>query len=1007
MKMRCKHSYILILIIAIFFSNLDALYAEDGFDIKKWNSLFKLIQDEIVTINALKPLNVSMKYRLIELNTEKIKLIRQKEDYDFLRLIYNTKDKNVYYKNSEKLRLIVEKQGLDLIKGYPNMPYKGAIYHTIALNIRDFAPVNDSNEKRIEEFLLLALANGNNNKKLIHSINVNLAEYYYNTKRYDKGSEVYRIVIQNTDDEWYSKHLFNYGWCLFKTQKFDEAIEIEKRAFEASKNKKYISIEDQILLTMSLFFVHIDRIDSGIDFFIKNVAEPWDYLEKMAKSTVTNGFYDKAVKILNNTIQLSESRKKVEETIRFLAYSLKMYRQFAKLNEYMQTALKINDIRIKYPKKANVKDFKDVFSDDIFKEITEEIQSFAGHLQITLNQKYKLHPENNYDNELNTILKYFDILISLNPTNSFNYSFLQGESSFALEKFEKAAGFYQKAFSQSIKYKAPMDVRKKIIINMLSSLEHEMDKEEKDKFIQYAYTAYLTFWPKDKEAPDIFVRTFGFFLTHKDLTKAEKYYEMYRSNFPDHITKQKEMLDTIINNYISNKNTSDLARWLKIFDKADIAKYGIDNGYIETTVNTLATLLFNELILKEKEGKTVDAINGFAKLYDNENYPIKIRAEASYQCSKLSLKLLKDVDAIKWFEISFPILLMKQKEDYLNEIIIIPQQLALLGNFEGARKISEMLLVPQMRELLKSKNLITSVALSIFELTLILENEGDDQKKIFAKFDQLNALEGVTPEGKTQILSSLFSHFALFLNREDMLLVIEELIKRKILINESINYLKQSYWSSLYEIGGLTNANNPKNKKLRETTQLNKTLALIDILKTDRGSDFESIFDYQDKIKALDEYSIITFEMEKFDEQKFNNDLGLMMKSLIDLEKLVTSGSSYKVSESAFYIQIKLAKLYKLVAENIGGLSPKVDDTYYVDTFKKTMQNLAQNFKTKANSYLTNSDKIFKERALLYIDPDVDSGDDNMRNIYYSLPNGYYGNTMDITYSSINQTTNK
>ena len=50
------------------------------------------------------------------------------------------------------------------------------------------------------------------------------AEYYYNNKNWKSAIYQYKLVIDNKDDEWYSKNLLNYGWCLLKTHEFDGAI---------------------------------------------------------------------------------------------------------------------------------------------------------------------------------------------------------------------------------------------------------------------------------------------------------------------------------------------------------------------------------------------------------------------------------------------------------------------------------------------------------------------------------------------------------------------------------------------------------------------------------------------------------------------------------------------------------------------------------------------------------------------------------------------------------------
>jgi len=96
-----------------------------------------------------------------------------------------------------------------------------------------------------------------------------LAENYYNNKNYNEAISYYEEIILNKKDEWHGKHLYNVSWCYLKNRQFQRALKLILDSFETSKDKQYISMKEQILNALPIFFVQAESTKEGITFLRK------------------------------------------------------------------------------------------------------------------------------------------------------------------------------------------------------------------------------------------------------------------------------------------------------------------------------------------------------------------------------------------------------------------------------------------------------------------------------------------------------------------------------------------------------------------------------------------------------------------------------------------------------------------------------------------------------------------------------------------------------------------
>ena len=185
----------------------------------KQKKIEKLINEEVRMIQSIRRPNASILHRLIELYAEQITILYKKDNQRFLKLSHGNKKKSFYFKKSRTLYVKTHTLALKTLSHYKNYHRKDQIYYTIALLSRDF----DSN-KYTRRYLKKAekLAK---TEEIKHKVDLGLAEYYYNEKKFKTSIRYFKKVVKNQIDPWLSKHLFNLSWCYQMTKKHNQATD--------------------------------------------------------------------------------------------------------------------------------------------------------------------------------------------------------------------------------------------------------------------------------------------------------------------------------------------------------------------------------------------------------------------------------------------------------------------------------------------------------------------------------------------------------------------------------------------------------------------------------------------------------------------------------------------------------------------------------------------------------------------------------------------------------------
>ncbi|MCK5072566.1 MAG: hypothetical protein KAQ98_04010 [Bacteriovoracaceae bacterium] len=954
-----------ILIFLIFIAGIGTALSNEQKEIsnnKRWNELYKLVTGEIKTIMGVKNRKSRLQYRLFELYSEKLKLVREKENRIFLKaspVKVQKRGKKSYFKKTVKLYKKTGKLGLSIIKTWPKTRYKADIHYSLALNSRDYGLDN-----KTEKHLHLALRYAKNNAMIIHNTRVALAEFHYNGKRWKKALRFYGEILKTPKDEWHSKHLYNSAWCHYQTRNFRPAIRNMHRAFSFSRNKNYININDQILDFIGLFHVDGKDIKPGVEFYVKNTKDPGPYLIKMADKTAKNGQFDDTYHILDRALKESRSRKLRDTETSIRLKQIEVYRKYKKKSLHYETSVILSQMHKHSPIKK-----------EHLQEAITIIKDYAGYLQMRLTKNAKKRVTEFKEKNLKRILEYFDILCVLDETNTDQYHYYQAETLYAVGKFPMAASYYKKAFVFTKKHDSrdssndKKKIKRKILDSLLATLaEGKISTAQTISYSEFTYTNYIKTWPRDKTSQKIYGRLFNLYKEKKkDLKNAVSTMFLYNKNYPEKIEEQKAMLTSIMDEHIKTKNTIKLSSWI---NKLNDGLFSFDKKYIDKATIILGQLLFEKIRKTEKTGKSKEAAKQYETIYDDDLYPRKIKAEAAFMASISRLDTGNVSESFSWLVKSFKHFTKKELFDLRSKILIISSQYYLYQDFKRASVASKMFISKFCKKEFKEKD---DFIKNVIQTEFI---NGNYKRAIlyFEKLERCNPTQKLISKTRKYILNRLvmtnnYEYFFHFYGKYKSDRSLTDIFYKAML---------QFYWSAE------KNNNTKLMKKI--STIFRRSLKIVTdepVPKPQISASIRAIFEYDEyRIWSMDFFKTRISVEKEFNEKKFNKELNHKVVLLKELEdrgiKLIKAGNS-EVILRTYEIILRATTEF---AKELGGFNPVGMPVEFVQSFKKAMNAFTLKLYSKIKIHRKSVTGIIRKNELLSDMNTLVSGDTQLQRVH-------------------------
>ncbi|MCO4754131.1 MAG: hypothetical protein KC478_06600 [Bacteriovoracaceae bacterium] len=923
---------------------------KDTSKITRWQYLLKLIEEEEKTINMVRRKTDHLLYRQFELMTEKIKLYKEKENHAFLEM--SSKGKKITRKKAftqtlnryEKTR----KFGIKLLKRYPRTRYKAAIYHTLALNSRDYAY-----DKRELRYLRLAIQSARKKSEIWYLSMTSLAEYHYNNKNYKNAVSIYNQVIDNTDDEWHTKNLYNYGWCLLKTHKFEKAITSLEVGYKLSFETKYIDFREQIMQSLVSFYVIGKQIKRGINFVMKYDKTPYTALARFARKTSEKGFFDETEQLIDLAQDNFDPKEKIEQLADLRLFQFDFYNQYKREKKLFNIAKELTVITLNDYQKE---------------EAIRKISAKSRDEQIIIKKDFD-KVSSSYDvARLSSLESYFEFLSVLDVKNEAMYRFFTAETLYSVKEYQRALSSYKRALETQMKTPSQMDLNKKAVDGIFSSIEFSQFPKEREKDeLVYAYTKFLQLWPKEKKAFVIHQKLFAIYLSRKDHKNMEIALSALIKNFPKKGETHRKLFKQRMDLAIKQDNAYLLASLVKTMQ---VGKFGFPKEETKKAEVILANLLFGKFQKLNREGKTEEAIAGYKQVFFNNHYPKSVKSEAGFNIGILYTDLNDSAKSVKWFKKTFP--LFNNKEKKIKRVFLekMAKRSALLQDFLNAAHIQRLVLDNFCHT--KKQNIAN------FQQAISFDLANDYVLRSLHTFKSYKKCVEDTTATEASIISHLFRNG----HSGDLFSFVEDYKLSQKHKKVLVDYYERLFWKNFSDKGSRNSIG--KYIKALHDPELNAMLT--------------GVKEYLVTKDALEDLLESPIELgEVFNPQKFNVDLNNRISQFAKLTQRQGELLSIGNPQLSLFVYDQLALSLSALASEIRNYHPQGVPKEMAAQFSKQMNIVAATFSKQSQSNLSSSERFMHKYELLSPNSrKLTTGNGILDVIQLRMPASIMANTFDL-----------
>lgn len=881
------------------------------------NSLL-LINAQIAEIKKNKITGPELQYRLIELYSDRLKIIRDEENARFLKesAVNKKINKASFFTKSMEEYKKIDNFGRAVIQKNPTYIRIGEIYLTLGLNARDFA----GDENQSEKYLLTGLEITPKNSPLIYHFKVALAEHFYTTKNFSKSELYYQDVVKNKENEMLTKHLHNYAWCLIQSNKLEYALKIVHYGYALSdtNNKKYYAdMKEPLLYTAAYLYLATKKIEEGISFISKNAVAPGEFLVNFAYKNLEIGDASKTKLILDSFKNICIQKKDREGEVKTYLAMLDIYKKNNDITNHFNT---LKDF-------IKVKDYPELSLDDK-KNAISEITNIAGLMQRrTLESVDRdLKKRNNFKPEMLEItLKYFDALMILDATKKDQYSFFQAETLYGSLEYERALEAYKRTFEMP-KGTGKEDLKKKSLTSMLAILaEPSLDPKKVMSLSFYVYQKYLALYPQDELSRKLFPKLFNLYVKNNQYIEANELIIPFSTAFPQEKEVQKGMIATVVEDSLKKK---DLALVLFWFNKTKSGFLGFDENFKTKLEAAVASLYFERIASLEKDNKKEEAVLEYLKIYNNNNFGSKIKSKAVFNASALYLELGKFQESYNYLKMSLTILTPQETFELKDKILKISKQYYVYQELGLAADLSKMMLEKYCKEKFVEKQEFFSQATYFYLI------DGKIQQSLQSLSLGKTCL--IEDQKQEEVLLQNLKELAEVQNLEGLNVYYNAFGKSESLNKYFTDAYLGMYWSAL------------------EYNQLEKSNQIKGILSNlgKNNNTIKSLFSAQEFVEKMRSESFYFFTpSEKFKEELFQKELDQAFKKLTQYTDIASEKLKLGYPQITLDIYRNLVRGYDKLANEVDAMNPSDEGPAYLKTFKEAMKPIVDGLRKKSQDF--------------------------------------------------------
>lgn len=912
-----------ILLIMLVSQSLWALSLDD-----RRKKIISIIDEELSEIQRLSNQkgnrNPDYLFRMAELNFEKGRLWRDKENEVFLSLSEDTRrkvNKKKYFQQSERYFNSAIVLAQKIVRRFPNSKNIGDVYYILGHDAKEKKKL-----KSAERYLKKAIAKSKRNQATREKSQIALAETYYNKKYYKKATPLYEMALRSSNDRWWTKDSFNLAWSYYRSKKYSQAISKMKEVYSKSSDSRYVDMRPQVKRDIGLLFATSGKIKEGISFYESLGVDFSKELLRIAAQLKNEGKFSDAQKVLSYAEKYLKSDK---DKVAVYIEQMILYEKYNRYSDHLKVVRKMFDL------------FKrNILNKDEIKTLSFQVQKCGAILQKKVSSKtYQVRPKLRQTATSNA-KEYFEILSQINTSKRYEYTYLQAETDYANKSYTSALKNYEIAFDFSKKANNRLFMSRSVDGMLACLVQGGVSKTTKESYYISAYEKFLSIEPKSKKAYKIYEKLFKAYSDKREFAKAEEVLNRFQKIYPKSYGKQEAMIASLMDVSLKKKDYSAIKDWIS---KIDSGKYQVSVKYKKKLQELLTTIQIEDVQNSLGKGEKKKALVGYHKILQDPNSTLRSKINAKYNLAALYYELGAEDESFTWSMKAVESMAPKDVRNFSDSFLAISNFLFMKMYFDRSATLSSTLL----DKLCKIKSRRKNIAFKNGAFISLADGKIEKTKELVAKAKTCKVLSRYIFDVEFEILKE-YQKAKLWKQYEDLA--------------ESMS-LDKSNWPRLIAIykvledvhsvyGNTDKVKNFKNKKNRLYTYSQRKKIKIPVESLDVVA--------QEEVELLDrKYNELYGIKLSFPQKTFNNLVMKKLKILGELDKIYSRIEDIGSGPSIIKASIILVKAYEHVGNDLKNFTPTIN--LPEDQKKMFMKGFTQAMKDNYTPILLNAIKIRNE----------------------------------------------
>lgn len=872
--------------------------------------------------------------RMAELNLEKARLYRDKENKEYLELPTSKRrklNKRSFFRESNKYFDQANTLCMKIVRNYPSYKSIGEVYYIIAYNAKEA-----NKNKTAEKYFKRAISKSRPNSDVQLKSKISLAEIYYNTKRYSSAIPLYSQALSRHKDRWWTKDSFNLAWCYYRNNQHDRAIRKMQEVYTVSSDDKYVDMRDAVTRDIGQIYATSGKISEGINFYEKLGINFTDQLIDIANVLNREGRKADADKVLNYAeAYVKDTGKKAEIYLEQLVHDA----QYNRYRDHLKNTRKL----MAYFKAKKL-------SDKQVAALTFQVQKMGAVIQkkvvsnIYKNSKTR-RIYKSYANE------YFDFMQSLDPAKKSLYAFYQGETSFAAKDYSEAMKYYNEAFDRARKENNSA-VMKNSMEGLLAGLgQRSLSSKEKESYYIPVYENYLSMDSKSDRAEMLYTKLFKAYYDKGDYDNAEKTLYRYHRDFPKNHKTKEAMIANLMEISKKKGDHVKIRDWVARIDAGDFV---VSPQYKLKLQQLLTNIQIEEVQTKLEKGDKKEALIGYHKIVKDQYSTKKSKINAKYNLAALYYELGNVDKSYEWSLNAIEEMDAKDVEDFSDSFLSISSYLFGMQYFEKSASLSEKILEKLCNTRSKKKRIAFRNSLYLY----VAENKLKEAQNVLKLGRSCKIRNSVVVDATFEIIEKFWEH--------NLYQVYEQSL-------ENLSFSKK-YWPKLLGPYSKLIALHEKHQNMNRVSELkSKRQQLFDwSIRNKKDIPVSSLnIMAMEEMKKLDPI-VSNLESTKlsFPEDTFNQ---LMQRKLKLLEKLTDQAvrvQSLGAPEGIVQSFKVLINAYSNFVQEMKTFKPTGKSKEFMDSFNQAMAGVyvpleqkVKNFQVEAKAAIVKNDILSNSNA--------------------------------------------